>query len=100
MINFREKYEIGDEIDAMEDYAAVLFTEERICRVYGDPEYNFAVSGKRRVDLSALGYSASWYCEVIYKEIMLTSREDSRGAVYELDEDSLTARLVAMPEVL
>ena len=31
---------------------------------------------------------------------MLTSREDSRGAVYELDEDSLTARLVAMPEVL
>lgn len=100
VINFREKYEIGDEIDAMEDYAAVLFTEERICRVYGDPEYNFAVSGKRRVDLSALGYSTSWYCEVIYKEIMLTSREDSRGAVYELDEDSLTARLIALPEVL
>lgn len=100
IINCKSEYEIGDEIDVMTDFYAVLFTKERICRVYGDPEYNFEVSGRRRVELTVLGHSASWHCGVTYNETMLTSRTDSRGAIYDLDEASLTARLTALPERL
>ena len=100
IISFKEEYDLGDEIDVTNDFVAVLFTENKICRVYGEPEYNFAISGTRRADLSVFGYSASWYCNVSYAEIMITETTDSRGAVYALDHDAAMARLIALPAVL
>lgn len=100
IINLKTDYNIGEEPDAMNDFIAVYFTENEISRIYAEPEYNFAISGRRRVDISCGGLTAGYFVYVNYTEAMISADTDSRGATYEIDEYAGTAKLISLPDTL
>lgn len=100
IISLREDFAIGEKIDSANDFIAVYFTENEISRIYTEPEYNFAIAGRRRADISYGGITASYFVNVNYTENMISPDTDTRGAKYETDEYTGTAKLVYLPKTL